>query len=158
MQLKPKRKRPANVYDILFDNKGVELINIARIMHDPDVTSAISHTSTKISIPMVTYSLTSPLASKIFNLNQFVHSLDLEEFLSNPNQLPCIYENSAFVDKYHQHIVTGDLRIKSHSHLRKLFSKGPKFRETKSRVRQKLFYTRTPTYSYKIFLIRLAYF
>ena len=46
------------------------------------------------------------------------------------NSFECI--NSPFADKYHKHVVTGDLRIIDNYHLRKLFAKGPKFRETKT--------------------------
>ena len=36
-----------------------------------------------------------------------------------------------FVDKYHKHIVTGDLRIIKNNALRKLFIKRPKYREVR---------------------------
>ena len=101
-------------------------------MRNKDVASVLPNTSTKFSVPMVTYSLSPPLAGKLFNFNQFVNSLDMDEFLSNPNILPCNCKNSPFIDKYHKHIITGDLRIISNSNLRKLFSKGPKYREPKS--------------------------
>ena len=76
---------------------------------------------------MVTYKLGLPLSTKIFNFNPFVNRLDLDEFLLNPNILPCKCINSPFADKYHKHVVTGDLRIIDNYHLRKLFTKGPKF-------------------------------
>ena len=60
---------------------------------------------------MVTYKLTPPISTKFFNFNKFVNNLDLDFFLTNPDSLPCKYNNSPFVDKYHKHIVTGDLRI-----------------------------------------------
>ena len=66
-----------------------------------------------------------PLSTKIFNFNHFVNTLDFDEFLLNP-------DNSPFSDKYHKHVVTADLRIIDNYHLRKLFTKGPKFRENKT--------------------------
>ena len=36
-------------------------------------------------MPMVTYKLDSPIYSKNFNFNKFVNSLDLDDFLLNPN-------------------------------------------------------------------------
>ena len=81
---------------------------------------------------MVTYKLGVPLSTKNFNFNHFVNTLDLDEFLLNPDILPCKCINSSFADKYHKHVVTGDLRIIDNYHLRKLFTKGPKFRETKT--------------------------
>ena len=40
----------------LFDNKGVELLNIARILREPEISSALP-TSIEFPIPMVTYKL-----------------------------------------------------------------------------------------------------
>ena len=45
------------------------------------------------------------------------------------NLPPCDCHNSDFCDPNHKHIVTGDLRIISNDKLRKLFNKGPNFRE-----------------------------
>ena len=81
---------------------------------------------------MVTYKLGLPISTKIFNFNKFVNSLDLDEFLANPNVLPCECENSSFADKHHRHIITGDLRLIGNNNLRKFFAKGPKFRESKA--------------------------
>ena len=80
---------------------------------------------------MVTYELGSPLSAKIFNFNNFVNNLAVDDFLKDPNILPCKCENSSFTDKHHGHIVTGDLRIISNNHFRKIFSKGPKYRENR---------------------------
>ena len=80
---------------------------------------------------MVTYKLTPPISSKFFNFNKFVNNLDLDLSLTNPDSLPCKCNNSPFVDKYHKHIVTGDLQIIKNNALRKLFIKGPKYREVR---------------------------
>ena len=77
---------------------------------------------------MVTYQLGSPLSAKIFNFNNFVNNLAIDDFLKDPNILPCNCESSSFTDIHHKHIVTGDLRIISNNRLRKIFSKGPKYR------------------------------
>ena len=122
---------------VIFDNKGVELMNIAQILHDSKVISSLPSTPIKFPIPMVTYELTSPLSAKVFNFNSFVNSLDLDEFITNPNMLPCSCENSPFSDKHHKYIVTGDLRIVANNHLRKILSKGPKFRESRDFPRAK---------------------
>ena len=80
---------------------------------------------------MVTYKLTPPISTKCFNFNKFVNNLDMDLSLTNPDSLPCKCNNSPFVDKYHKHIVTGDLRINKNNALRKLFIKGPKYREVR---------------------------
>ena len=44
----------------------------------------------------------------------------------------CECNSSPFCDPYHGHIVSGDLRIVENSKLRKLFAKGPNYRENKT--------------------------
>ena len=78
---------------------------------------------------MVTYKLTPAISAKSFDFNKFVNNLDLDLFLTNPDSLPCKCNNSPFVDRYHKHIVTGDLQIIKNNALRKLFIKGPKYSE-----------------------------
>ena len=106
---KSKKKPPKKVCSIFFENKGVEFINIARILRDPDIAKSLPSSSVKFPIPMVTYKLTPPISTKFFNFNKFVNNLDLDLFLTNPDSLPCKCNNSPFVDKYHKHIVTSDL-------------------------------------------------
>ena len=60
---------------------------------------------------MVTYKLTPPISTKFSKFNKFINNLDLDLFLPNPHSLPCKCNNSPFVDKYHKHIATRDLRI-----------------------------------------------
>ena len=55
-------------------------------------------------IPLVVYSLAQPIRSKILNYKKFV----------NPEP---------------QHVLTGNLKIVKNNNLRKLLSKGPKYRE-----------------------------
>ena len=128
---KSKKKPPQNMCSIFFENKGVEFINIGRILRDPDIVKSLPSSSVKFPIPMVTYKLTPPISTKFFNFNKFVNNLDLDLFLTNPDSLPCKCTNSPFADRNHKHIVTGDLRIIRNNVLRKLFIKGPKYRKVK---------------------------
>ena len=82
---------------------------------------------------MVTYKLTPPISTKFFNFNKFVNNLDLDLFLANPDNLPCKCNNSPFADRHHknQHIVTGALQIITNNVLRKLFIKGPGYRDVR---------------------------
>ena len=80
---------------------------------------------------MFTYKLTPPTSTKFFNFNMFVNNLDLDLFLTNPDSLSCKCNNSPFVDRYRKHIMTGDLGIIRNNVLRKLFIKGPKYREVR---------------------------
>ena len=100
---KLKKKPQEIICSIFFDNKGVELINIAHILRDPEISSALP-TSIEFTIPMVTYKLGFPLSTEIFNFNHFLNTLDLDEFLLSPDILPCKCINSPFAYKYHKHV------------------------------------------------------
>ena len=71
------------------------------------------------------------MKSKIFNFNKFSSSLDVRSYLKDSTILPCSCENSEFKDLHHNHIITGDLNIVENAKLRKLLSRGPKYREPK---------------------------
>ena len=95
---KSKNKLPQNdVCSIFFENKGVEFINIARILQDPDIVNSLPSSSVKFPMPMVPYKLTPPISTKFFNFNKFVKNLDLDLFLRNPDSLPCKYNKSPLV-------------------------------------------------------------
>ena len=70
----------------------------------------------------------------MFSVNKFVNSQHLDTFLSNLGILPCDCVNSSFVDKYHSHIITGNLRIINNSIRRNIFCKGPENRENKVNI------------------------
>ena len=100
---KSKKKPSKNVCSVFFENEGVEFVNIARILRDPDIVKSLPSSSVKFPIPMVTYKLTPPISTKFFNFNKFVNNLDLDSFLTKPDSLPCKCSNSPFVDRYHKH-------------------------------------------------------
>ena len=78
---KSKKKPPKNVCSIFFEH-GVEFINIAHILHDPDIVKSLPSSYVKFPIQMVTYKLTPPISTKFFNFNKFVNNLDLDLFLT----------------------------------------------------------------------------
>ena len=116
----------------MFENKGVQFINIAPILRDPDIIKSLPSSSVKFPMPLVTYKLTPPIPTKFFNFNKFVNDLDLDLFLTNLDSLPCKCNNSPLVDRYHKHIVTDDLRIIKNNALRKRFIKRPKSRKSQA--------------------------
>ena len=82
-------------------------------------------------IPMVIYSLSQPIRSKILNYKKFVlNELDLVKFSQNSKSIPCNCKNYSdkFMDKNRGHVLTGNLQIVQNNKLRKIISKGPKFR------------------------------
>ena len=120
-----KKKPPQNVCSILFEKKGVEFINTACFLRDPS-------SSAKFPMPVVIYKLTPPPCTKCFNFNNLVNKLDLDLFLTNQDNLSCNCKNSHFAERHHKHIVTVDLWIIRNYALRKLFVKGPKYKEVRS--------------------------
>ena len=83
------------------------------------------------AIPMVDYSLSQPIHSRILNYKKFVSQLDLDAFNNDNNIIPCHcsqYDHT-FLNNEQGHILTGNLKIITNNKLRKLVSKGPKFRE-----------------------------
>ena len=79
--------------------------------------------------------LDSPIRSKILNYKETVLALQVivDDDISFVENLPsCDCHNSEFCDPHHKHIVSGDLRVITNPKLRKLFSKGPNYREPKT--------------------------
>ena len=72
-----------------------------------------------------------PLRSEIFNFNKFLSNLDVKDFLQDNTNLSPKWVDYGFVDKDHQHIMTEDL-LNVGNKLRKLFVKGPIYKETNS--------------------------
>ena len=128
---KKKNLPPTNVCNIYFDNKAIEMINLSCILRDKSLKLTLPSTPNKFSPPMVTYKLSKSIASSNFNFKEFVENLDIDSYLNDKSILPCHCSNSPFVDPHHQHIVSGNLKIITNNKLRKLLSKGPKFRESR---------------------------
>ena len=126
---------PKNVVTIKFVNKGIDDIHVQKIFRSPEVTSLLPEVlQNDEEIPTCTMKLDPPIRSKILNYRETVSSLrivvdDKVSFVENLSSCDC--ENSEFCDPHHKHIVTGDLRIITNQKLRKLFSKGPNYREPK---------------------------
>ena len=84
----------------------------------------------KDAVPMVTYKLQQSIRSKLFNHEKFVELFNINTFIQNATILSCHCENSPFNDPEHGHILIGDLWIVRYNKLRKLITKGHKYRET----------------------------
>ena len=70
------------------------------------------------------------IRSKIFNFNKSFSNLGVKAFLPDNTILPCNCAGFDFIDKDHQHIVTGVFQFVRNNKRRKLFTKGPKYRES----------------------------
>jgi hypothetical protein len=126
------RKNPCIVH---FVNKGLNKLGLSKIFQSEDVVNSLPpDLQGEKDIPFPSYKLDAPIRSKILNYNDAVNSLqiDIDEDVSVVHNLPsCDCSSSSFCDPHHHHIVTGDLRIIENDKLRRLFSKGPNYREAK---------------------------
>ena len=81
---------------------------------------------------MVVFKLSKPIRSQIFNYKKFVSKeLDLDKFGKNKRSITCNCRkyDREFWNTDRNHVLTGNLEIVKNAKLRKLLSKGPKFRE-----------------------------
>lgn len=69
---------------------------------------------------MVTCKLQKPVRSKLLNHKKFVEYSSFHPFVQNKTTPFRHRENSAFIDLYHDHLLTGDLIIEYVAKLRKL--------------------------------------
>ena len=110
---------------IKYANKGIDAINISRLLHHRDVKAKIPAYFNDPITPRLSYSYTRSIASKVFN---YKHSL--KDF--NIEQLPsCSCSTSPFLYQPAGHVVTGDLNIVENPYLKDILSKGPKYREAR---------------------------
>ena len=123
------KNKPANILSIFFHNKSLDYINISKIINDPMVLAKLPLEFNKINNPTVVYRLTKGIRNKIFNYKPFISELDVDAFVADNSILPCSCGDSPYRDDHHGHVITGDLRIVQDNKLRKLLSKGPKYRE-----------------------------
>ena len=126
-----KKTDPNNTVKLMFLNKGLEMINLSKLLHTPNLSKEFPTKVTKATYtaPTVVYQLTPTIRSNIFNYKKFVDELNLMEFVKNPNILPCSCADSPHVDKFHKHVVSGDLDIVPNLELKSMFLKGPQYRE-----------------------------
>lgn len=129
---KPKQA-PKYILPIYFHNKGLDFIQLKKILRNPNVASKLPEKLKDENPPSIVYSLTSTIRNKIFNYKETVNTIDTDDLLTFGTNLPsCECSKSPFVDPDHGHIMTGDLRIIENQHLRKLISKGPNYREPRN--------------------------
>ena len=122
---KDEKQAPKSILKILFDNKSLDFINLQKILNLDEIKATLPRKMKDLS-PVIVYTLKPSIRSKIFNYKEFTNSIDV---FDNVSTYPCSCRDSSFVDIDHGHIVTGDLRIIQNNKLRKLFVKGPKYRE-----------------------------
>ena len=128
---KPKRTVPKYRISIPFLNKAMDFINLPQIVRSKAAKDSMPSILSDDDIPMIVYSLAQPIRSRILNYKKFVSELNLDSFNANKNSVKCCCSqyDKKFLNNDRNHILTGNLQIIKNNKLRKLFSKGPKYRE-----------------------------
>ena len=126
---KTTKTKPKKAMKLHFVNKGMNMINISKIINDKNVKKNLpTQFNKKVQISIV-YTLTKTIRSKMLNHKKFIKALNTKNILDNVNNLPCICTTPPFTDPNHGHIVTGGILIFQNNKLRKLLCKDPNYRE-----------------------------
>ena len=121
---------------VYFDNKGIEMVNLPRLLHK--VNDAIPNSFVFQDPPTVFFLRSPTIGSKIFNYKKVVEGLETKTW--NADDLTCECSNSKLCDPDHGHIVTGNLNVITNNKLRSLLTKGPKYRESNKVDWKKVFH------------------
>ena len=120
----PKPRR--HFIKIHFHNKGIDKVHLHNMLHNKLVNSKVPIYFKEKEPPVISCRYTDNISRKVFNYNQ-TSDVNLSKY-GNWNQ-SCDCKSSTFCYEPHGHIITGDLRIVKNRKLRRLLSKGPKYRE-----------------------------
>ena len=121
-----KRKQVHGVMVVHFHNKGIEMVDLPKILNSRYVRDAIPSFLSESDPPMISYSYTKNISSMIFNQKRVIEDLD---FNVGTEGLQCQCSMSDFCYQPVGHVVTGDLTIIRDAKLRHLIAKGPSYRE-----------------------------
>ena len=72
-----------------FTNKAMDFINLPQIIRSDEARKNMPSSLNENDIPMVVYSLSQPIRSRILNYKKFVSQLDLDAFNNDNNIIPC---------------------------------------------------------------------
>ena len=111
---------------VLFHNKGIEMIDLPKIVHYKSVRKAVPGFLNEPPPAVVGYKYTKTISSMIFNQKSVVKELDVD---NGTKDIKCSCSSSDFCYGPAGHVVTGDLRIIKDAKLRELVNKGPSYRE-----------------------------
>ena len=117
-----------NYMNLMFHNKGMDMINFPRILNSKKVMAAVPN-YLRGPPPIVSYTYTRTIAGKIFNNRKVVNELNMD---CGTAGMVCSCNSSRYKYESCGHVVTGDLSIIKDVKLRNLISKGPAHREQNS--------------------------
>ena len=110
-----------------FMNKGIDAVNVPSVLRSKSAIETLPTYFEENEPPIISYTYTRTIASKIFNFSSTLADLDYHQLHNNPSQCEC--NTSSHLYQPYGHVITGDLSIIPNSKLRDLTAKGPKCRE-----------------------------
>ena len=111
-----------NFIKLDFINKGIDAVNLPSILRSKSATKTVPTYFEENEQPIISYTYTTTIASKIFNFSSTLADLDFHQFHNDPSQCEC--NTSSHLYQPYGHVITGDLSIVPNSN-----AKGPKYRE-----------------------------
>ena len=114
-----------NYMNVMFHNKGMDMINLSRILNSKKVMAAVPN-YLRGPPPIVSYTYTRTITGKIFNNRKVVNELNMD---CGTAGMVCSCNSSRYKYESCGHVVTGDLSIIKEVKLRNWISKGPTYRE-----------------------------
>ena len=119
-------KNTSGFLNICYHNKGIEMVNIPRILNSRYVRDAVPQFINDRVPPTISYKYTKAIGGRIFNQKKVVEELDIDRGAGN---MCCDCSTSKYCYEPAGHVITGDLTIVKDAELRGLIEKGPSFRE-----------------------------
>ena len=110
-----------------FINKGIDAVNLPSILRSKSVTETVPTYFKEKEPPIISYTYTKTIASKIFNFSSILSDLHYHQFHNSPSQCEC--NTSRHLYQPYDHVITDDLFIFPNCKLRDLIAKGLKYRE-----------------------------
>ena len=119
-----EKTKPDRMFmSVFFHNKGIEMIDLPKILHNKFILKTIPSFVEQREPPIVCYSYTKPIYSTIFNFKSVVKCMDFD--VGTADLMCDCNPSSSYYYTPVGHVVTGDLGMLNCV----LISKGPSFRE-----------------------------
>ena len=96
-----------NFMNVMFHNKGMDMINLSRVLNSKKVMAAVPN-YLRDPRPIVSYTYTRTIASKLFNNRKVVNELNMD---CGTAGMVCSCNSSRYKYESCGHVVTGDLSI-----------------------------------------------
>ena len=104
-------------------------MNLPPILRSKSLTETVSAYLEEKEPPIILYTYTKSIASKILNFSSTLSDLDYHQFHKSPSQREC--NTSSHLYQPYGHVITGDRSIIPNTKLSDVIAKGPKYRETR---------------------------